>query len=81
MIFEYYADITKPSSKRLLGEGDTPCLRKGATRSEGGWLPIPVPVLVFLAPAALLAACDTSVPPLTKALLVLQFPACFMSGN
>lgn len=49
--------------RRLLGEEDTPRSRQGATRSEGGWLPIPVPTLVFLAPAAMLEAPDTSVPP------------------
>lgn len=67
--------------RRLLGEEDFPCFRKGATKSEGGWLPMSVPVLGFLAPAAMLEVCDNSVPPLTKALLVLQLPACFMSGN
>lgn len=61
--------------RELLGEGDAPCLRKRATRSVGGWLPIRVPVLVFLAPAAMLetwrlclpdkgSACPAAVPSL-----------------
>lgn len=48
--------------RELLGEGDAPCLRKRATRSVGGWLPIRVPVLVFLAPAAMLETWQLCLP-------------------
>jgi len=39
------------------------------------WLPISVPLLAFLASAAMIDACDNFVPPLTMALLVLELAA------
>lgn len=63
------------ATRRLLGKQDYSCFSRGSTRGEGMWLPISVPVLAFLASAAMLEACDNFVPPLTMSLLVLELPA------